>query len=493
MSFQPESSMMGSQRGLYTSRARSHTSFLRFHESPAREYSPSLSLFSVESSPYGSEGPVTPTPRPSTGVARAPLSSSTMFLNSDSLALPPGNQDHARNLLHPLAVTLSTSNIVTFEIFGNFYLYTEEYHESWMEWWQGTLGYIAHTAKYAAKKKLRWNSDLQGTEMWKYVQQCADRLGSAIGTPRVMCIMCRKVLAHPSGTGTSLMHDHNRSTACLKSRKINGYDGRAGSPLAIDVLTLLQKVTKTGNRCRIIDLATPAGFKQHDFKESFLKAVLAMNLAFNCSTNLAFHRVFKYIRPGVEIPSPTTLTQHWKPLGKSTMDDIRTCGPAAGKISLVADTWTSLNKLAFLAIVAYWISDSWQMEEVLIGFEEIRGSHTGANMAGIINDVLARYGIQDRILGFTTNSASNNRTLTEVLNNAWSLLSVEWCQLENHIPFIAHVVQLILGAFISSIKVKSQDRQMPSGFKAGYIEKVMTLDNGFHKTVEKVMCLRSHT
>jgi len=29
------------------------------------------------------------------------------------------------------------------------------------------------------------------------------------------------------------------------------------------------------------------------------------------------------------------------------------------------------------------------MEQVLIRFEEIRGSHTGANMAGILNNVLA--------------------------------------------------------------------------------------------------------
>jgi len=34
---------------------------------------------------------------------------------------------------------------------------------------------------------------------------------------------------------------------------------------------------------------------------------------------------------------------------------------------------------------------------------------------------------------------------------------------------------------------------MPPGFKTGYMEKVMRLDNGFHKTVEKVMCVRSHT
>jgi len=58
---------------------------------------------------------------------------------------------------------------------------------------------------------------------------------------------------------------------------------------------------------------------------------------------------------------------------------------------------------------------------------------------------------------------------------------------------MAHVVEIILGAFMSSINVKSRDGHMPSGFKAGYIEKVMRLDNGFHKTVEKVMCVRSHT
>jgi len=58
---------------------------------------------------------------------------------------------------------------------------------------------------------------------------------------------------------------------------------------------------------------------------------------------------------------------------------------------------------------------------------------------------------------------------------------------------MAHGVQLIVGAFMSSIKVKSRYGHMPSGFRARYIEKVMRLDNGFHKTVEKVMWLRSYT
>jgi len=191
---------MGSQRGLYTSRARSRTSFLRFHGGPAREYSPSLSRLSVGSGQDESEGPVTPTHRPLTGVDRAPSSSSPTPFCSDSPALPAGNEDHAWNLLHLLSVTFSTGDTVTFDIFGSFELSTEEYHDSWMEWWQGTSGYIAYTAKYAAKKKIQENSDLRGTEGWKHFQQCAVRLGTAIGTPRVRCIMSRKVLAHPSCT-----------------------------------------------------------------------------------------------------------------------------------------------------------------------------------------------------------------------------------------------------------------------------------------------------
>jgi len=104
-------------------------------------------------------------------------------------------------------------------------------------------------------------------------------------------------------------------------------------------------------------------------------------------------------------------------------------------------------------------------------------------MAGIINDILASSWIHYRILGFITDAASNNRTLTEALHNAWSLLSVGEYKLEHLSPCMAHVIQLILRAFMSLIKGESRDGHMPSGFKAGYIEKVLRLDNSFHKTV----------
>jgi len=110
-----------------------------------------------------------------------------------------------------------------------------------------------------------------------------------------------------------------------------------------------------------------------------------MNLVFNGSHHLTFGGVFKYICPGVEGLSETSLTPHFKQREKSTVDDIPTYLPGAGIIFLAADKWTLPTKLTFLAIVANWISDSWQIEDVLIWFEEIKASHTRGNMALIIN------------------------------------------------------------------------------------------------------------
>ena len=51
---------------------------------------------------------------------------------------------------------------------------------------------------------------------------------------------------------------------------------------------------------------------------------------------------------------------------------------------------------------------------------------------------------------------------------------------------MAYVVQLILGAFMDELKIKSKGDKMPSMFKESYVEKVTSMEPGFYKTVEKV-------
>ena len=48
------------------------------------------------------------------------------------------------------------------------------------------------------------------------------------------------------------------------------------------------------------------------------------------------------------------------------------------------------------------------------------------------------------------------------------------------------VVQLVLGAFMDHLKIKSKGENVPANFKESYVNKVASMEAGFYKTVEKV-------
>jgi hypothetical protein len=73
-----------------------------------------------------------------------------------------------------------------------------------------------------------------------------------------------------------------------------------------------------------------------------------------------------------------------------------------------------------MAIVAYYISEAWQYKEVLIGFEPLRGVHSGRNLAQVVEWVLLNYGLAERLFAITTDDASNYGTLRESLGQVLS-------------------------------------------------------------------------
>jgi len=69
--------------------------------------------------------------------------------------------------------------------------------------------------------------------------------------------------------------------------------------------------------------------------------------------------------------------------------------------------------------------------------------------------VLDRFELTDgRLLGITTGNASSNYSMTRELQSTLEASGIEWPALRNHIPCMAHVIQLALGAFMSSLGVK---------------------------------------
>jgi len=61
-----------------------------------------------------------------------------------------------------------------------------------------------------------------------------------------------------------------------------------------------------------------------------------------------------------------------------------------------------------------------------------------------------------RLLGITTDHSSSNNLITRELQSTLEASGIEWPALRNHIPCMAHVIQLAVGAFMSSLGVKGR-------------------------------------
>jgi hypothetical protein len=73
------------------------------------------------------------------------------------------------------------------------------------------------------------------------------------------------------------------------------------------------------------------------------------------------------------------------------------------RISITFDAWTSKAYDPYLAITAHYIDVpldqplEWELKSKLLGFEELQGSHTGANVAVKIVEALDQYDIRKKV------------------------------------------------------------------------------------------------
>jgi len=70
-----------------------------------------------------------------------------------------------------------------------------------------------------------------------------------------------------------------------------------------------------------------------------------------------------------------------------------------------------------------------------------------------------RFELTDGCLhGITTDNASSNYSMTRELQSTPEASGIEWPALTNHIPSMAHVIQLALGEFMSCFGAKGRTK-----------------------------------
>lgn len=102
------------------------------------------------------------------------------------------------------------------------------------------------------------------------------------------------------------------------------------------------------------------------------------------------------------------------------------------KIAFTLDGWTDPFQKAFLGVTAHWINTKWKLQEVVIGFKPLGGSHTGHKMMEAFAAVVEHFGLQQKVMSITSDNASNIKKMMQELATMMRDKNSEWYKSRVH-------------------------------------------------------------
>ena len=123
-------------------------------------------------------------------------------------------------------------------------------------------------------------------------------------------------------------------------------------------------------------------------------------------------------------------------------------------IHLSFDLWTSPNCYAIIAIVAHFIDSKGYRQTKLLAIRQLKGEHSGENIAASVLKVIKEYRIRDRIGFFVLDNAGSNDTAVEhILCSLYPEMSNE-ARKRRRLRCLLHVTNFVAKAFLLGRKAE---------------------------------------
>ena len=101
-------------------------------------------------------------------------------------------------------------------------------------------------------------------------------------------------------------------------------------------------------------------------------------------------------------------------------------------VSFTLDGWTSPFQTSFLGITAHWINDNWVQQDITLGFELLKGSHTGEVLMDAFVKVVKQFNLQQKVMSITSDNGSNVLKLTTEFEKYTHKHPNEWYAHQKH-------------------------------------------------------------
>lgn len=138
-----------------------------------------------------------------------------------------------------------------------------------------------------------------------------------------------------------------------------------------------------------------------------------------------------------------------------------------------------------LTAKSYFFDKDWRYYEIILGFDEVLGNHTGKHLYESVTRSLEECGLTlEQVSAITADNASNNTTLFNSMEDALRRVQRNYQHtIIRRVPCLAHIIQLASNAILGKI---SEKREL---YPETVPERLPAKERGPVDTVQKVSTL----
>ncbi|KAJ3511644.1 hypothetical protein NMY22_g15587 [Coprinellus aureogranulatus] len=140
-----------------------------------------------------------------------------------------------------------------------------------------------------------------------------------------------------------------------------------------------------------------------------------------------------------------------------------------GSIHVAADGWTSPNTIAYIGVTIHYVEKG-AMVTLVLDFVWLTKAHTREYLASKLAECLQDFKIDDQVLGFTGDNASNNDTLVSELE----VLLPAFRGDAHRVRCACHILNLVAKAILSAFAQKVSEEDLDAQAALNELEDEMT-------------------
>uniref|UniRef100_A0A6P7H2S3 Zinc finger BED domain-containing protein 1-like n=1 Tax=Diabrotica virgifera virgifera TaxID=50390 RepID=A0A6P7H2S3_DIAVI len=147
--------------------------------------------------------------------------------------------------------------------------------------------------------------------------------------------------------------------------------------------------------------------------------------------NEGFRDYTEQLQPLYKLPSRKTLTNILVPeVCREISENIKSMLNQTDSVGITTDIWSSDSNTSFISVTCHFISDTSELQNVVLDTKEIPGSHTAELIAAYVQEVIDDWNISDKITAIITDNGSNIKKAVNVILK------------KTHIPCVGHTLNL---------------------------------------------------